>query len=172
MLRAFRGKTPQIAASAFVDETAVIIGDVKIGESSSVWPGAVIRGDLGKIRIGKESIIEDNCVIHSGSPGSSTGNVRIGDRVIIGHGAVLNCKSVGNYVLIGMNSTVIHGAEIGNFCIVCAATMVGDGKQIPDNSLVLGVPGKIKGPPSEKQIWWIKHAYEDYKNLILAAKED
>ncbi|WP_419662906.1 hypothetical protein Dvar_33860 [Desulfosarcina variabilis str. Montpellier] len=172
MIREFRGKTPQIAASAFVDETAVIIGDVEIGESSSVWPGAVIRGDLGKIRIGKETIIEDNCVIHSGAPGSTTGDVRIGDRVIVGHGAVLNCKSVGNYVLIGMNSTVIHGVKIGNYCIIGAATLVGDGKLIPDNSLVLGVPGKIKGPPSEKQIWWIKHAYEDYKDLLQAVKEE
>ena len=171
MVRAFRGKTPQIAASAFVDEAAVIIGDVEIGEGSGVWPGAVIRGDFGKIRIGRETIVEDNCVIHSGSPGSKTGNVSIGDRVIIGHGAVLNCKSVGNHVLIGMNSTVIHGAEIGNFCIVGAATLVGDGKVIPDNSLVLGIPGKIKGHPTNRQLWWIKHAYEAYKDLINAAKE-
>lgn len=172
MIRTFRGKTPQIASSAFVDDAAVIIGDVEIGEGSSVWPGAVIRGDLGKIRIGKETIVEDNCVIHSGSPGSRIGDVDIGDRVIIGHGAVLNCKSVGSYVLIGMNATVIHDAEIGNYCIIGAATLVGDGKVIPDDSLVLGVPGQIKGHPSEKQRWWIEHAYDDYEDLIRAAKEE
>ena len=70
MIRSFRGKTPCIADSAFVDDTAVLIGDVEIGEESSVWPGAVIRGDMGKIRIGKQTIIEDNCVIHSGKPGN------------------------------------------------------------------------------------------------------
>jgi carbonic anhydrase/acetyltransferase-like protein (isoleucine patch superfamily) len=171
MIRTFRGKTPQIAASAFVDNTAVIIGDVEIGEGSSVWPGAVIRGDLGKIWIGKESIVEDNCVIHSGSPGAASGDVRIGDRVTIGHGAVLNCKSVGNYVVIGMNATVIHGAEIGNYCIVGAATLVGEGKVIPDNSLVLGVPGTIKGHPSDKQLWRITHLYEDYRKLMQAAQD-
>lgn len=171
MIRSFRGKTPRIAASAFVDETAILIGDVEIGEESSVWPGAVIRGDMGKIRIGKQTIVEDNCVIHSGAPGSKTEDVSIGDRVIIGHGAVLNCRSVGNYVLIGMNATVLHGAEIGEFCIIGAATLVGDAKKIPDYSLVLGVPGQIKGHPTEKQLWWVRHAYEDYKDLILLAKE-
>lgn len=172
MIRSFRGKTPLVAASAFVDETAVLIGDVEIGEESSVWPGAVIRGDMGKIQIGKQSIVEDNCVIHSGEPGSNTGDVSIGDRVIIGHGAVLNCRAVGNYVLIGMNATLLHGAAIGDFCIVGAATLVGEDKQIPDYSLVLGVPGRIKGRPSEKQLWWVRHAYGEYKDLIWQAKDE
>ncbi len=166
MIREFRGKKPVISASAFIDKTAVIIGDVEIGEQSSVWPGAVIRGDLGKITIGSQSIIEDNCVIHSGAPGCSSEDVSIGDRVIIGHGAVLNCKSIGNNVLIGMNATLLHRAQIGSFCIIGAAALVGDNQIIPDHSLVLGVPGKIKGEPSEKQLWWVKHAYEDYQPLI------
>lgn len=168
MIRSFKGKNPVIASSAFIDETAVIIGDVEIGEESSVWPGAVIRGDLGKIKIGKQTIVEDNCVIHSGAPGSDAENVSIGDRVIIGHGAVLNCSAVGNHVLIGMNATLLHKAVIGSFCIIGAATLVNDGKKIPDYSLVLGVPGKIKGRPSEKQLWWVKHAFEDYRPLIQA----
>jgi carbonic anhydrase/acetyltransferase-like protein (isoleucine patch superfamily) len=165
MIRSFRGKTPQIALSAFVDETAILIGDVEIGENSSVWPGAVIRGDMGKIEIGKETIVEDNCVIHSGSPGLKTASVKIGNRVIIGHGAVLNCRSVGNHVLIGMNATLLHEVEIGNYCIIGAATLVVDNKMIPDYSLVLGVPGKITGSPSEKQLWWVNHAYEHYKDM-------
>jgi carbonic anhydrase/acetyltransferase-like protein (isoleucine patch superfamily) len=136
-----------------------------------VWPGAVIRGDLGKIVIGRQTIIEDNCVIHSGSPGQKTGDVNIGDRVIAGHGAVINGRSIGNYVLIGMNATVIHNARIGDFCIIGAGTLVGEGKQIPDRSLVLGVPGKITGTPSEKQLWWVEHAYDDYRDLVRAAKE-
>lgn len=171
MIRSFRGKTPCIAETAFVDETAVLIGDIEIGEESSVWPGAVIRGDMGKIRIGKQTIIEDNCVIHSGRPGSETSDVRIGDRVIIGHGAVANCQEIGNYVLIGMNATLLHGAMIGDYCIIGAATLVGDGKKIPNYSLVLGVPGQIKKRPSDKQLWWVEHAYDDYASLIQSARE-
>lgn len=171
MIRPFRGRTPKVAASAFVDETALLIGDVEIGEESSIWPGAVIRGDLGKIWIGSQTIVEDNCVIHSGAPGSDTEDVHIGNRVIIGHGAVLNCRVVGNHVLIGMNATLLHGAEIGDFCIIGAATLVGEGKIIPEYSLVLGVPGQIKGRPSEKQLWWVRKGYDDYKDLIQEAKQ-
>lgn len=166
MIRSFKDKTPVISEDAYVDETAVIIGDVHISEECSIWPGAVIRGDLGKITIGRQTIIEDNTVIHSGSPGSRTDNVTIGDRVIIGHGAVLNCKSVGSNVLVGMNATLLHKAVIGSFCIIGAATLVGEGIVIPDYSLVLGVPGQIKGRPSEKQLWWVTKAFEDYQNLI------
>lgn len=170
MIRSFRGNTPRVAASAIVDESAILIGDVEIGEESSIWPGAVIRGDMGKIQIGKQTIVEDNCVIHSGRPGSKTEDVSIGDRVIIGHGAVIHCQVIGNYVLIGMNATVLHGVKIGNFCIIGAATLVGDGKEIPDYSLVVGVPGQIKGRPSEKQLWWVRHGYEDYEDLIRYTK--
>lgn len=171
MIRSFRGKTPRIARSAFVDDTAVLIGDIEIGEETSVWPGAVIRADLGKITIGRQSIVEDNCVIHAGAPGGRDGNVFIGDRVVIGHGAVLNCRSIGSYVLIGMNATLLHEACIGDFCIIGAAALVGAGKIIPDYSLVFGAPGKIRGRPSEEQLWWAKSAYEEYKPLIEACKK-
>ncbi len=166
MIRSFKTKTPRISSTAYVDDTAVIIGDVEIGSETSIWPGAVIRGDLGKITIGSQTIVEDNCVIHSGAPGSKKENVDIGNRVIIGHGAVLNCKAIGNNVLVGMNATLLHKAIIGDFCIIGAATLVGERKVIPDYSLVLGVPGQIKGRPSEKQLWWVNHAFEDYKSLI------
>ena len=168
MIRTFNGKTPKIAPSAYIDDAAVIIGDVEIADHTSVWPGAVIRADLGKITIGKNSIIEDNCVIHSGAPNTPCENVTIGDQVVIGHGAVLNCRSIGSHVLVGMNATLLHKAVIGNFCIIGAAALVSDAAQIPDYSLVVGVPGKIKGRPTEKQLWWVKHAYKDYQPLIKA----
>jgi len=170
MIRSFRGKTPRIAASAFVDDTAVIIGDVEIGEESSVWPGAVIRADLGKITIGRQSIVEDNCVIHAGAPGGRDGDVFIGDRVVIGHGAVLNCRSIGRYVLIGMNATLLHEACIGDFCLIGAGALVGAGKIIPEYSLVFGTPGRITGRVSDEQLWWAKSAYEEYKPLIAECK--
>ena len=170
MIRTFNGKSPVISPSAYIDETAVIIGDVEVGENASVWPGAVIRADLGKITIGAYTVIEDNCVIHSGSPDVPFEDVTIGDKVIIGHGAVLNCRSVGCNVLIGMNATILHKSVIGNQCIIGAAALVSEAAQIPDNSLVLGVPGKIKGSPNEKQLWWVKNAYKEYQKLTNAYK--
>lgn len=166
MIRSFNGKTPKIAPSALIDDAAIIIGDVEIGENTSVWPGAVIRADLGKITIGKNCVIEDNSVIHSGAPGTPYEDVQIGDQVIIGHGAVLNCRSVGSNVLIGMNATLLHMAEIGNCCIIAAASLIPDSAKIDDYSLVVGVPGKVKGTPNEKQLWWIESAYKEYAKLM------
>jgi len=171
MIKAFNGKMPKIAKSAFISEAAHIIGDVEIGENSSVWPGVVIRGDFGKITIGKNTALEDNCVIHSGSPLSTIRDVTIGDGVHIGHGAVVNCHKIGNNVLIGMNATILHDAEIGNFCIIGANCLVGQGMKIPDNSFVVGVPGKIKGQVSPQQLFWIKDAPKSYAKLVKRYKK-
>ncbi len=172
MIKSFSGKTPKIAESAFVSEAAYIIGDVEIGESSSVWPGAVIRGDFGKIKIGKNTAVEDNCVIHSGSPSGPVMDITIGDNVHIGHGAVINCRRIGNNVLIGMNATILHDAEIGDFCIIGAGCLVSQGMQIPDRSFVVGVPGKIKGEISDQQLWWVEKAPQNYAELIKQYKRE
>jgi carbonic anhydrase/acetyltransferase-like protein (isoleucine patch superfamily) len=164
MIRSFNGKTPQIADSAFISEAAYVVGDVEIGENSSVWPGAVIRGDFGKIKIGRNTAVEDNCVIHSGSL-SGMRDVVIGDYVVIGHGAVTNCSKIGNNSLIGMNSTILHDAEIGDFCVIAAGCMVGQGMKIPDRSFVAGVPGEIKGKASAKQLQWTRKNPEVYPKL-------
>jgi len=172
MIRALNGNTPRIAPSAFVSEAAYIVGDVTVGEDSHVWPGAVIRGDMGRIIIGRNTDVEDNCVIHSGSPRSSSGDVIIGDRVHIGHGAIINCCKIGDNVLIGVNATILHEAEIGSFCIIGANTLVSVGMKIPDNSLVLGVPAKIKGSPNEKQRWWIEDAFKEYEKIAAIYKDE
>ena len=172
MIRSFNGKTPKIAESAFVSEAAYVVGDVEIGEESNVWPGTVIRGDVGKITIGRNSSIEDNCVIHSGTPSAPVGDVFIGDRVIIGHGAVLNCQRIGDNVLIGMNATVLHDVEIGSHCVIGAACLVGQGMKIPDNSFVVGVPGKIKGRPTPEQLWWTTQGYKVYLELVHQYKKE
>jgi len=161
---------PEIAESAFVSEAAYIVGDVEIGENSTVWPGAVVRGDFGKIKIGQKTAVEDNCVIHSGSI-SGVMDVLIGDNVILSHGAVLNCRKIGNNVLIGMNSTVLHDVEIGDFCIIAAGCLVSQGMKIPDSSFVAGVPGKIKGEASAKQLWWTRANPEAYPDLAKQYKE-
>ncbi len=171
MIKAFDGKTPKIAGSALVSEAAHIIGDVEIGENSSVWPGAVIRADFGKITIGNNTAVEDNCVIHSGTPSAAIGDVTIGDEVHIGHGAVIHCRKIGNNVLIGMNATILHDVEIGNSCIIGAGCLVSQGMKIPDNSFVVGVPGKIKGQVSPQQSYWIKGASQGYAKLAKRYKE-
>jgi len=170
MIRGFNNKTPNIAASAFVSEAAYVVGDVEIGENSSIWPGAVIRGDFGKITIGQNTAVEDNCVIHSGSP-SGTGDVVIGDKVVIGHGAVLNCHKIGNYALIGMNATILHDVEIGNSCIIAAGCLITPGMKIPDKSFVAGIPGTIRGEASVQQLRWIQGNIEAYPNLAKQYKD-
>jgi carbonic anhydrase/acetyltransferase-like protein (isoleucine patch superfamily) len=173
MIRSLGDKKPKIAESAFVSEAAYVIGEVEIGENSSVWPGAVIRADFGSIRIGKNTAIEDNCVLHSGTP-SEPGyreKMTIGDNVHIGHGAVVNCRKIGNNVLIGMNTTILHDIEIGNFCIIAAGCLVGQGMKVPDRSLMMGVPGKIKGKVTDEQLWWVEEAPKLYVELAKRYKE-
>lgn len=172
MIRSFKGNTPKIAESAFISEAAYIIGDVEIGEHASVWPGAVIRGDFGKIVIGRNSAIEDNAVIHSGSPGVELCDLTIGNDVHVGHGAVVNGKKIGNHVLIGINATILHEVVIRDFCIIGAGCMVGQGMEIPDRSFVVGVPARIKGEVTEEQLWWVKQGPEVYVELAEQYKKE
>jgi carbonic anhydrase/acetyltransferase-like protein (isoleucine patch superfamily) len=152
MIQSFNDKTPRIADSAFISKAAFVIGDVEIGENSSVWVGAAIRGDFGKIIIGKNTVIEDNCFIQSPSPASSTNrDVFIGENVLIEHGAVSYCHKIGDNVLIGMNSIVKGDVEIGNYCIIAAGCIINEKIKIPDWSFVDGVPGEIKGKVSSEQ---------------------
>ncbi|MFP4512144.1 MAG: gamma carbonic anhydrase family protein [Acidimicrobiales bacterium] len=114
MIRSFEEHTPRIAATAWIAETAFVIGDVEIGEGSSVWPSAVVRGDFSSIRIGANCHIEDAAVVHCGEP------LVLGDNVTAGHGVVVHCRQVGDNVLLGNNATILDGAQIGSFCIVAA----------------------------------------------------
>jgi carbonic anhydrase/acetyltransferase-like protein (isoleucine patch superfamily) len=172
MIRSFDGKTPRIAPSAFVSEAAYVVGDVEIGEDSSVWPGAVIRGDFGPIRIGRSTAVEDNCVLHSGSPKDLRQALVIGDRVQIGHGATVNGKRIGSCVLIGMNATVLHDAEIGDYCIIGAACLVTQGMKVPDRSFVAGVPGQINGEVTEAQRFWFEQAPQGYAELAARYRRE
>jgi carbonic anhydrase/acetyltransferase-like protein (isoleucine patch superfamily) len=166
MIRSFEGKTPKIAATAFISETAYVVGDVEIGEYSCVMPGAVIRGDLGKITIGKNVAIEDNCVIHSGKPATPPeADVTIGDAVIIGHGAVSNCRKIADFVLIGMNATLLHDVEIGDHSIIAAGALLKENTVIPPGSVVAGVPGKIKSQVGPEHDYWFTASPAVYRDL-------
>ena len=171
MIRSFNGMTPKIADTSFVSEAAYVVGDVEIGEHSSVWPGAVIRGDFGKIKIGNEVAVEDGAVIHSGTTSTQLQDMIIGDNVHIGHHAVINCRKIGSNVLIGMNATLLHNAEIGDYCIIGAGCLVNQGMTVPDKSFVVGVPGRVKGEVGEKQLWWVKEGSAAYVDLARQYKE-
>ena len=141
MLRSYRGVVPQIAASAYVDPSAQVIGDVTIGMRSSVWPNATIRGDTNSIRIGDETSIQDNAVLHC-DPAPFALN--IGSRVTVGHQAMLHGCTVEDDCLIGIGAIVLNGAKIGKGSVIAAGTVIAEGAQIPDYSMVMGVPGKVK----------------------------
>ncbi|WP_456473075.1 gamma carbonic anhydrase family protein [Methanocaldococcus sp.] len=150
-----------ISKTAKIAKTAVIVGDVTIGEYSSVWYNAVIRGDLEKIIIGNYSNIQDCCVIHcsKGFP------VRIGDYVSIGHGAVVHGCIIEDNVLVGMNATILNGAKIGENCIIGANALVTQNKEIPPNSLVLGVPGRVVRTLTDEEIKSIRENALRYVEL-------
>jgi carbonic anhydrase/acetyltransferase-like protein (isoleucine patch superfamily) len=169
MIRSFNGKTPKIAESAFISEAAYLVGDVEIGEGTNIWPGTIVRGDTGHISIGKNTSIQDGSVVHSGDPPEF--DVTIGDKVLIGHGAVVHAKKIGNNVLIGMNATILHRVEIGNYCIIGAGCVVNEGMKVPDNSFIAGVPGKIKGEVTSAQSFWVEEAPLHYAEMGRQYKE-
>jgi len=141
MLIDFQGMTPAVAASAYLVNSAEIIGDVTIGELSSVWFNVVIRGDVNHIRIGSRSNVQDGTVIHVTNKTHSTS---IGDDVTIGHRVTLHGCTIGNRCLIGIGAIILDGAVIGDECLVGAGALVTPGTRIPDGSMVLGMPAKIK----------------------------
>lgn len=162
MIRSFRGASPRISESAFVVDSADIIGDVAIGDLSSVWFNAVIRGDQNKIKIGRHCSIQDNVVIHCDSEHETF----VGDNVTVGHGAILHGCVVGTNVLVGMNSTILSGAEVGDYSIIGAGTLVTENRVIPEKSLVLGVPGKVVRELTTEEMKMIERAAMVYVDLV------
>ncbi len=141
MIRSYRGRTPQIAATAYIDPDAVVIGDVQIGEHASVWPGTVIRGDVHFIRIGARTNIQDGSVLHVMKDEFP---LIIGDGVTVGHGCLLHGCTIESRCLIGMGSILLNGAKIGAGSIIAAGTLVPEGTAVPPGSLFLGHPGKFR----------------------------
>jgi gamma-carbonic anhydrase len=140
LIRSYRGVWPKIAASAYVDPAAVVIGDVTIGEHSSVWPGVVIRGDVHWIRIGARSNVQDGSVLHVMK---NQYPLLIGDNVTVGHGVMLHGCTVESRVLVGIGAIVLNNSVIGSGSIVAAGTLVPEGKTVPPGSLFMGHPGKL-----------------------------
>ena len=155
---ALGGTAPRIAADVFLAPTAVIIGDVEIGEGSSVWFGAVLRGDSGPIRIGRRTNLQDGVIVHL-DPGLPT---TIGDDVTVGHGAIVHGCKVGDRSLIGMGSIVLDGAVIEEECLVAAGALVPPGMRVKARSLVMGSPGKLVKVLGEADLATIREAADLY----------
>ena len=167
MILSLGGRTPRIAAGAYIASSADVIGDVEIGENSSIWFQCVLRGDIDPIRIGENSNIQDGTIVHTiaGSP------VVVGDWVAVGHRVVLHGCTVASHCLIGMGAVLLNGVRVGEGSIVAAGALVAEGTVIPPRSLYMGIPAKLRRElqPSE-QTFIDMHSvhYLQYKNQYLA----
>jgi len=162
VIRPFGGKTPRVDEAAFVASSAMVVGDVAIGAGSSIWYGAVLRGDVESIRIGRETNIQDNTVIHVDSSGFST---VVGDRVTVGHGVVLHGCRIGDNALISIGSIVLNGAEVGEGAMVGAGSLVTPGTKIPPGMLALGSPARVKRPLTDEEKEHVQAGVEIYIRL-------
>jgi carbonic anhydrase/acetyltransferase-like protein (isoleucine patch superfamily) len=158
MLIEFQGKTPKVAPSAFVAPTAVLIGDVEVGEESSIWFGAVVRGDHGPIRIGARTNVQDNAVIHVSRPEGTI----IGDDVTIGHGAIMEDCLIGAGALVGTGAIILNGATIGESTLIAAGSVVSADATIESRVVAAGAPARVKKPLEGASVNWVVDASRHY----------
>jgi carbonic anhydrase/acetyltransferase-like protein (isoleucine patch superfamily) len=163
MLRPFQGVWPVVPATAYVDPSAQLIGDVVLGDQASVWMNAVVRGDVHQIRIGNRSNIQDCAVLH-GMRGLHP--VLVGEGCTIGHNATVHGCTLEDDVLIGMGATVLNGARIGAGSIIAAGAVIAEGVIIPPRSLVAGVPGKVRRPITDADLDLIRLYAGNYLDAI------
>jgi carbonic anhydrase/acetyltransferase-like protein (isoleucine patch superfamily) len=167
LIRPFEGKSPRLGARVFVAENATLIGDVELGDDSSIWFGTVLRGDVHRIRIGARTNIQDNCTLHVTN---GTWPVEIADEVTIGHGVIAHGCSIGRAALIGMGSRVLDGAVIGELALVGAGALVSEGMHVPPRTLVVGVPAKVKRELTIEEVVRLEGSwrhYVEYKDKYL-----
>ncbi len=167
MIIEYLGRTPKIHSSAFVAPTAVLIGDVEIGAESSIWFGAVLRGDNGPIRIGARTSIQDNAVVHV----SEHGETRVDDDVTVGHCAVMEDCHIKRHALIGSNAVILGGASVGEGSLIAAGSVVGEGITIPDGVLAAGAPARVKKPIEGEAAKWIEISAGEYVKLSRLYRE-
>lgn len=167
MIRTYKTHEPSIHENSFVAETAVIAGRVTIGEEANIWYGAVLRGDVNEIHIGKKTNIQDNAVVHVADLYPCV----IGDNVTVGHSAVVHACTVGNNVLVGMGAIVLDGAFIEENVIIGAGALVPPGKTIPKNSLVVGSPCKVVRQLTEDEIAHLQHSADKYVRISKEYQE-
>lgn len=154
----YQGKTPQLEKNVFIAPGAYLIGEVTIGEESTIWFNAVLRGDEGPITIGQRCSIQDNATIHlyEGAP------VVVEDEVTVGHNAILHGCHIGRRSIVGMGATILDHAVIGEECIIGANTLIPSGKKIPPRSLVIGSPGKVVRELNAQDLEMIQESIDSY----------
>jgi carbonic anhydrase/acetyltransferase-like protein (isoleucine patch superfamily) len=163
VIRPFKDQTPVVDASAYVDQSAQVIGDVQIGPESSVWMNVVIRGDVAGISIGERTNIQDLTMIHGMREQHATA---IGNEVTVGHSAVLHGCTVEDRVLVGMGALLLNGVHVESDSIIAAGTLLTEGTRIPARSLVMGRPGKVKRALTDAEvaeIRWYAESYVKYR---------
>lgn len=170
MIHEFIGRSPDIHETAFVADSANVIGDVRLGRDSSIWFNATVRADVHRIVIGDESNVQDNAVIHVTH---GTAPTTIGDRVTIGHSAVVHGCTIENEVLIGIGSIILDHAVVGSQSIVGAGALVTGGLEIPPRSMVLGVPARVVRPLTDEEVATLADYasnYVRYKNIYVGVE--
>ena len=166
LIKTLEDKTPLVHPTAFVSEAAYVVGDVEIGEGSSIWPGTVIRGDMGKVKIGKYTNIQDNSVVHGDD------DVEIGDYVIVGHRVMCHAKYIGDQSLIGNGAIINDGVIIGKNSVVGSGTMVLENMDIPERSIVVGMPGRVRGEIQQKHLDLQVELADIYSNQAKRYKKE
>jgi len=172
MLRSHPAGFPRVDITAFIDDSAQVIGDVEVGEDSSVWMNAVLRGDVNRIRVGARTNIQDGAIVHGLRDVHPT---LLGDEVTVGHGAILHGCVIEDRCLIGMGAIVLNGVEVGTGSIIAAGTLVVEGTQIPAGSLVMGNPGRVKRTVDKDEVVSIRRYaanYVKYQRDFVAAQEN
>jgi carbonic anhydrase/acetyltransferase-like protein (isoleucine patch superfamily) len=169
MIRPFRGVHPQIHPTAFIEESARVIGDVHIGEHSSVWFNAVVRGDVFYIRIGNRTNIQDGTVIHVTNGTHAT---ILEDEVTIGHNVTLHGCHVERGSLIGIGSIVMDGVRVGAHSLVAAGSLLSPGTQVPARSLVMGQPARVKRPLTDEEVEGLRIFWNNYVGYIRMYKDE
>ena len=167
MIITLKGKKPKIGKNVYIAESAQVIGEVSIGNYSSIWPNAVLRADIEPIRVGKCSSIQDGVLIHVNWDLPAV----VGDYVTVGHGAILHGCKIANNCLIGMGAIILDGAEIKKNCLIGAGSLVPEGRKIPEGRLVLGVPGRVIRKLNQKEIKKLKDAALEYLDFARKFKE-
>jgi carbonic anhydrase/acetyltransferase-like protein (isoleucine patch superfamily) len=169
MIRPFRGVHPQIPESAYVDVSAQVIGDVHLGEQSSVWCNAVLRGDMFYIRIGDRTNIQDNCVVHTRTGSHPT---ILEDEVTVGHSVTLHGCHVECGALIGIGSIVLDDARVGAQSLVAAGSLISPSTIIPPRSLVMGIPARVKRPLTDEEVAGLDAFWKNYVEYVPKYKNE
>jgi gamma-carbonic anhydrase len=169
MIRPFRGIHPQIPKSAYVDVSAQVIGDVHLGEQSSIWCNAVLRGDMFYIRIGDRTNVQDNSVIHTRTGSHPT---ILEDEVTVGHSVTLHGCYVERGALIGIGSIVLDGVRVGTQSLVAAGSLISPGTIIPPRSLVMGFPARVKRPLADEEVVGLEAFWKNYVDYVPFHKSE